>query len=297
MQRKLVQQGASTLMVSLPRTWIKEQGLARGKIVDVSQESGAIVVRASGSARVRETAINLSGEDESLIRTLITNTYRTGIDKTTVTFDSEKQYKLLQNTVKTKLLGFQITQKDKKSCVIESVTEPDAAQFDNILSKFFLSAKQLLLLAHDRASGQAVSEDIDELEDRIIQYENFCLRCLSREARSSAVDFLQLFIHSVNHGQRECYLALSTIKKSTVDASFSASCVEILALLVEAYTNRTTEKLHKIHSIEVSTRKSLQSSRKGLPMSSHYLANSLRHLYLANSPLAGWIMLTGQRKQ
>jgi len=293
MERKLVQQGQSTLMISLPRSWIVEQGLKRGSEVSISQEAGAVVIRAKGSARVREISLTLVGEDESLVRTLITNAYRTGIEKIHVTFGTQAQYSLLSQTVKTKLLGFQITHKEKKSCVIESITEPDATQFENILSKFFLSIKQMLEIALCRAENKQVEEDIDELEDRIMQYENFCLRCLSREARSSSVDFLQLVIHNMNHGQRDCYHALSSLKKSSLDAQLVKYCAQIVAILMDAYTRKTTEKLHEIHLIEENEKKLL---RKPLTLTSHHLASAVRFFYLANSPLAGWIILQSQNK-
>ena len=42
MKRKLVQQGAATMMVSLPSKWIKKFGLKKGDEIDL-EEKGSII--------------------------------------------------------------------------------------------------------------------------------------------------------------------------------------------------------------------------------------------------------------
>jgi len=44
MRRKLVKQGAATMMVSLPSKWVKDQKLKKGDEVEVSEAEGRLQI-------------------------------------------------------------------------------------------------------------------------------------------------------------------------------------------------------------------------------------------------------------
>ena len=50
MKRKVVQQGAATLMISLPSKWAREKGLKKGHEVNIDEDSGKLVVSIEGLA-------------------------------------------------------------------------------------------------------------------------------------------------------------------------------------------------------------------------------------------------------
>src|SRR3989344_1107667 len=106
MKRKLVQQGTSTLMVSLPSKWIKQNNLTKGSEVDVDEKGSELIISPDEKNNKIMGEISLIGDTESLIRTIITNAYRSGNDKIKITFENNDQFRILENTIKTRLIGF-----------------------------------------------------------------------------------------------------------------------------------------------------------------------------------------------
>ena len=123
MKRKLVRQGTSTLMVSLPSNWVKKHDLEKGSEVDLELAQDKVLVSASELKKKRSTKIELVGLTESSLRTLITNTYRKGFDRIEVLFKDNKQFKIIEQTIKTKLIGFEVINKKANTCIIENITE------------------------------------------------------------------------------------------------------------------------------------------------------------------------------
>jgi len=90
MKRKLVKQGAATLMISLPAKWLKRFKLGKGDEIDVDEEGSRLVISKKGAKVGKETEINLTRQTETGIRTLITNAYRSGFDVVNVKFENEE---------------------------------------------------------------------------------------------------------------------------------------------------------------------------------------------------------------
>ena len=96
MKRKLVKQGASTLMISLPAKWIHLHNLDKGKEVNLEIIEENILISASSINAKKDTILELKGTTETLVRTLITNTYRKGFDRIKVNYENEKQFKIVK---------------------------------------------------------------------------------------------------------------------------------------------------------------------------------------------------------
>ena len=77
MKRKIVKQGAATLMVSLPSAWLRENKLGKGDEIDLEVFDDNLFVSATNIDIKREIEITLHDLAETSIRTLITNTYIT----------------------------------------------------------------------------------------------------------------------------------------------------------------------------------------------------------------------------
>jgi phosphate uptake regulator len=302
MKRKLVQQGASTLMVSLPSKWIKENNLGKGDEIDM-EVAGQSVVIAAKFLRKKESKIKLSRIFEPLIRTLISNSYRKGYDRISVEFDSQKQFKILEDTIHNNLIGFEIIKKDEKSCLVENVTEPSIDQFENLLKKMFLGVHDLFEITKKRLDdpGCKEVEDFEEVALRIQKYDNFCRRCVSKQSNIvENLEFFWMYLSMIFHGQRELLFinrALdSKIKISDKTKKILDKVYEIFKLSEKAYFERNIELLGKMHDAEQQILRQkahmhfihAKDSKEHAII--HYLLSSARKFFQSNSPLAGLLV-------
>lgn len=299
MKRKLVKQGASTLMVSLPAKWTKRFGLGKGDEVDLAEHEERLIITSEPMAStVKRTELSLYGKTESSIRTQVTNTYRAGYDRIMVTFEHEEQYLLIAEIVKDKLIGMDVQRKDKGCCIIESITEPAPDQFENILLKIFYNIQALFDITKERFAGKDPAEEYTDVEQRIMSYESFCKRAIAkRKVVDAKSEFVWTFLTLINHGQRELYHVHRFYeggKASSEVQGLLASAEELFHLVRDAYVKQTIAPLAKVHELEkVVTYQQghglLQKNKREAIVIFHVLLCA-KEFYQANSPLAGMII-------
>lgn len=297
MNRKLVKQGSGTLMVSLPSKWVHELGLEKGSEVALDELDLGILISANPRQKKTSTRIALSTLVESHIRTLITAAYRQGFDRIEVAYEDDRQYSMLARVVKTMLVGFDIVSKEKNKCILESITEPSEEQFDSLLSKIFLNISLLFDVCIGSLERKPLAEDIDEIEERIQKYDNFCRRVLVRQRlRQRKPELLWSFLTLLIHAQRELYLAhthaaLQDNRPETITLLHAIK--QMYDLLIRAYEKKDVALLSKVHSMEkqlvYQQGYALLRSKKDAVVVYHILSCA-RQCYQANSPLVGILL-------
>ena len=290
MKRKLVKQGAATMMISLPAKWVKQHKLSKGAEIDIEQVEDNLCISADQADSKSETEITLKNLTESSIRTLITNTYRAGCDKIKVNYESQQQYKILQSVIKTRLIGFDVIKKEKNYCVVENITEPSIDQFDSIVHKIFFSISDFFDVTKRRMQGEDL--DFEEISERIQKYDNFCRRVIAKR-RGHKSELVWTFLTLILHGQRELhYLNKALNKKSdkqTIDYLDQAQ--QLFELIKQAYLQKDIHLLAKVHKQEkelIYTQGYALLSKN--PAIIYHIMSAIRKFYQANSPLSGLIL-------
>lgn len=296
MKRKLVKQGAATMMVSLPAKWIQKNGLDKGNSVEVDEKNNSIYITLEPDKAKRHATINLTSLTESSIRTAVTNAYRLGYDAITVHYSSLETLKIIQNVVKTRLIGFEIIKHDDKSCTIENITEPSKEHFENIFSKVWLNITDLFSLAESALKGKKNS-DFNEIEERIQQFDNFCLRVVIKTRPMEYSELEWAFHTHLIHAQRELFLMLRYLTKKGGAHQHAADllheCKHLFDLLQEGYHKRDIKHLERIHEKEKTLiykeGYSSLAKAKDAVLVYHVMA-AARNFYLASSPLIGLLI-------
>ncbi|MCD4666655.1 hypothetical protein K8R47_02490 [archaeon] len=290
MKRKLVQQGTSTLMTSLPSKWIKYNNLKKGDEISLEIKDNSLAINSDIKQIKKETTININSSIESSIRTIITNYYRFGYDKLKINFNSENQFKIIKNTVKNNLIGFEIIKKSQNSCEIENITEPSKNQFDNIFLKVLFNIEELFKIIGDLLNNKKPYEDVEEIEKNIYQFDNFCRRVISKENPTRI-----MFHNELIHAQRDLYFLIKYLQNNKIKSekefiNLLNNCKEIYLLLKEAYLKKEIKNIEKIHELEKQFiykkgYDSLKKSKNNIII--YHLLSSIRNFYLASSPLVG----------
>jgi len=297
MKRRLVKQGAATLMVSLPSEWAKKLSLEKGDEVNVEEQDHELIVSKSEIKSKRQTKINLSNHTESSIRTAIVNAYRSGYDVVEVNFQDEKKYAIIVNTLKNHLLGYEITKKEKDHCLIENITEPSEEKFELLAKKMLYNISLLMENTEERLRGKSEFKDYEALVLTIHQYDNFCLRILSKKNLFGVqTNLFWSYLNLLVHGQRELYHLNRFLDKNPKIKFSSFSFYEELKksfeLLKEGYLHQDLKKLEQLHELE---KKSIytelyslldkKSGKENIIL--FHLGFALKNFYLASSPLIG----------
>ncbi|MFH1505362.1 MAG: hypothetical protein ABIE94_00010 [archaeon] len=300
MKRKLVRQGAATLMVSLPSKWIKQHNLIKGSEVDIEPVNKNLMVSAKILNIKSETEINLINLTESSIRTLITNTYRSGYDKILVNFDKEEQFKILREVITSRLIGFEIIKRGKNVCTVENITEPSSEQFDVLVKKIFFNISMFIDMTESRMKGKDAEEDYHEMAERIQKYDNFCRRVISKgKFKQQKSEFIWTFLALLIHAYRELYHMNKLLDKkpkiSVKTFELLENTREIFENVKKAYLEKKVDYLAAVHEQEkdflYERGYSLLQQKTGKEnLIIYHLMVCIRELYQSNSPLSGFLM-------
>jgi len=300
MKRKLVQQGAATLMVSLPRKWIKAFNLKKGDEINIQEQNQNLVLSGQETSIKKELTLNLTHKTEAPIRFLVISLYRAGYEKITIQYSEEKQFQIINQTIKKYLIGFDVTDKKKDSCVIENLTEPSPEQFEIILQKILYNIKSMVELTKERLEAKTPGLDYKEVLQTIHQYDNFCRRSMTKQNKEKAVyywNFLSIIIHNsrdlynLNQFLDQNNKGLKVSKETT---GLVEDSLELLNSIIKAYQKKDITELGEVDEKKNKLiRTGLEILRKSKGDESeilYHLISAIRNLYRSTSPLMGLLL-------
>ncbi len=181
MQRKVIKQGNDTLTITLPRKWTGQYNIKAGDDLEVEVREGSLVLSTEKSAAMQALDISISTPKDFLKR-FIDVPYRHGYDEIKVSFDDPKVLPLVQAETEN-LLGFEVVDQGKRTCVLKNVAQAMESEFDNLLRRIF----HLTKTTWEEALSATKTGSFDELEnvknmERINhKLTNFCERVLNKK--------------------------------------------------------------------------------------------------------------------
>lgn len=180
MKRKVIQIADSTLLVSLPKKWADEQNIKKGDELDLVPEGSRIVVNTHSYPPIERTTLQL-GSSEKFLRRLVDVLYRYGYDEVEVTFQDQKNLKLVQKCLD-QLMGFEIVRQSNTSCTLKDITRPGEVDFDTILRRVFFMISEMSKNSYEAISGRKpeLMGDIEQFDGTINKFTNFCERMLNK---------------------------------------------------------------------------------------------------------------------
>lgn len=139
MGRKIVQQGPTTLMVSLPIKWARKFNLEKGNELDLEEKGNKLVFSTKTKIREEKAEITIDSTDRLYIWRILQPLYIFGYDDIKIHFSSPKTLDILQEFVISSLIGFELITHEKDYCVIKAVSTELQEQFPSILRRVFLN--------------------------------------------------------------------------------------------------------------------------------------------------------------
>ena len=198
MQRKLVKQGGSALTITLPSKWIKQQELKAGEEIELNERGKEIVVSTKKGFSAGKICLDISGYSMGLIIRNITAAYKLGYNEIELKFNNPKisytpkiGYPHSGKEISTiafvqmvtgGLLGMDMIEQSKNSCLIKELAEIKDIEFKNILRKVFLLFISMFenTLEYMKENNEDILHPIFNIEDSINKDTNFCFRILNR---------------------------------------------------------------------------------------------------------------------
>lgn len=249
MKRKLVQQGAATMMVSLPASWVKKKGLGKGKEVEVTEKQGSLIISTKQSEFKKKT-IRIEKEQDYMNR-LLDTPYIQGYDEITVEFKDVNVVKKVLSRAEM-LLGFEVVAQTSSSCTIRNVAQGMEEEFDTILRRLFLlvktEAEDSLKAIEDK--NFETLKNIPQLEKLCHKYYLFCYRLLTKYGHKIQEELpaLYLTIFSLEAiSDQFSYISKYIVKKKkSIDVKAFKDVVKVVKAFEKHFYNPTQQSTFEI---------------------------------------------------
>ena len=182
MQRKVIQIGNSTQLISLPRKWTIHHGIKKGDALDVIEsQKGLIINPLFLNKKEKKLELTLKSPD-GFRRMLLFSPYIQGYTEIKVNYNDPDIFSLISNEVQF-LMGYEIITQGANYCVIKSVASALDNDLDNIIQRIFWSTISMM---KDMIDGMK-NNDINKLNNLIAlegtnnKLSYFSLRLLNKE--------------------------------------------------------------------------------------------------------------------
>jgi len=253
MRRKVIQQGPSTLMISLPSKWAKENSIRKGEEIELNIENNQLIVSSSEISKEKVTKITLNSKDTYLDR-IIMSKYRENYDTVIVEYDDISILDDIKKTL-TYLLGFEIVDQNKTSCTIQNVSEGSDKDFPKMFRRMFqiVNSMSESCLEYVKTKEEKYLRTSIELREMLIKIEQFNLRIINKNNSFSlnqkTLEYFYVW-HLSTFGKSWASLAKNELFKiktfSKEDSVFFEEVTKFAMSLYETYYSKKKDNLIKM---------------------------------------------------
>jgi len=184
MRRKLILQGNKSFTLTVPIEWVKDEALKPSDDVEITREDSKLIIEVPAHLKKREipTFIDLNDYHNKTIRNILNQTYRKGFDSIHIKFHKKEQLNSVKDITKETLLGFEVTEENEDSCIVQNIAEPSSDKYEVILKKiFFMIKAESDEILKSLKENQYDQSKRDENKNLLDNYTNFVRRIIIKE--------------------------------------------------------------------------------------------------------------------
>jgi len=275
--RKLQMTGGASYTVSLPKDWVKEQGLKVGDIVAIMPRSDSSLTLIphekipTGKNRGAEVTVSPPKEQdkEQILRTVLAQ-YLAGYDIIRVRFPITTRPDLrtyLREAARKMFVGSEIIEESKDELIVQCLSSYGDLPAPKVISRMSLIAKLMLRDAVDSLKGRdpALAEEIIRRDEEVDRFYLFIIRQLTM-----AVLNRSLILEIGLADPRDCLVYRVVSKSLERIADHATTIAKMSASIENPLPPRLVDEISKASDITISV---LEDSLKALAKSDGILAN------------------------
>ena len=275
--RKLQMTGGASYTVSLPKDWVKEQGLKAGDVVAVMPRSDSSLTLMpheklpTGQSKGAEVTVTPQRDQdrEQVLRTILAQ-YLAGYDIIRVSFPASSKPDLrtfLRESARKMFVGSEIIEESKDELIVQCLSSYGDLPAPKVISRMSLIAKLMLRDAVDSLKGRdpAMAEEIVRRDEEVDRFYLFIIRQLTM-----AVLNRSLILEIGLADPRDC-LVYRVVSKSLERIADHATTIAKMSASIESpLPPRLIDEISKASDLTISV---LEDALRSLAKSDGTLAN------------------------
>jgi phosphate uptake regulator len=186
MKRSIVRHGPSTLTMSLPAKWVKENNLKEGANLDVEEKGSQLVVSTKKGDEFSSFEVDIKDNYKTGLR-YISSANRKGCDELILRYSKQSYLKRIERCLSEDVLGYEIVRQGKQFCAIRDIPGTKAEEFDTLLERIWsiiITISEDVLVALSKDDKDALY-GITAMDKRVNKFSNFCIRILNKRGHKT----------------------------------------------------------------------------------------------------------------
>ena len=179
MQRKIIQLGDETLVVSLPSGWARQHHLKKGDFIDAEEQGQQLIVYPAVGKHSGQVNIDVSGA-RPMVKRLLGALYKVGYDEFEVRFSTAEEKAAIKDVL-SEFVGFELVEEFPKRVIIKNVSTIVPQEFGNLqrklLSLLLTVADESLTAAQAKSWGEF--DQLRSMDADVNRAADFCRRILN----------------------------------------------------------------------------------------------------------------------
>ena len=294
MRRKLIKQGEKSTTLTVPAKWLHSQKLRAGDEIDIYEDQTKLILVPPNIKKRKEITISLpkikqKRKDMGFVNDSIIIAYTAGFDK--IIINHEEKPEIISNLVDERLTGMEIITLTPKTCILESVSDPNYQDFDKIILRLFYIIKDMI---------QDFSNPLmHRHKNTLLKYRLFLQRSISKRIfNHDAEQFYTQFFYFLSEAGKMSSMLNTLIKQKKVPLPKSNDKIiqymkELTEVMQQAYLHSDYLLLHPLQQKgQTLLYTDLEKHFKGKDLLLHiHLLQIYKPLYQATSQLFGILLM------
>src|SRR3989475_7467510 len=276
--RRLQMTGGASYTVSLPKDWVKEQGLKAGDVVAVLPRSDSSLTLVphekipAGQSKGAEITLTPSkDQDREQILRIVVAQYLAGYDLIKIRFPTASRPDLrtyLREAARRMFVGSEIIEESKDELIVQCLSSYGDLPTPKIISRMSLIAKLMLRDAVEslRSKDRALAEEVIKRDEEIDRFYLFIVRQLTMAVLNRSL------IQEIGLSDpRDCLVYRVVSKSLERIADHATRIAEMANRIDEPLPARFGEELAKVSDLTINV---LEDALKSLTKVDGALANT-----------------------
>ncbi|MBD3202780.1 AbrB/MazE/SpoVT family DNA-binding domain-containing protein [Candidatus Woesearchaeota archaeon] len=181
MGRKLIELGGGTLVVSLPRKFVKKNNLEKGEEIDIYTKENKLIISPDEVEEKQDYSVDIK-EFKRTGGRYIVSSYRLGFDEIKIRFSDSDYIRKIPKTLAENTIGLEIIEQKDNFCRLKNLSETNKELLDKIIKRIWFMTIDFSkdILTHLRKNSYGELSKMYLREKNINKFTNYALRILSK---------------------------------------------------------------------------------------------------------------------
>jgi phosphate uptake regulator len=192
-------------LVSLPKVWITKHNVKKGNELDVKEQGNKVVISTESMPELETKMLDVTGMDRTSIVLYLRSAYRRGYDTIDLSYNEPttthlrtgqkmKISSVIHEEV-SRLVGVEIIKQKGNSCLVKSISDASAKDFNNILRRVFILIEDVFtdIVEGIKTENANLLETVEEKYDNITKFISYSFRLLNKKGYEVLTDITSLY--------------------------------------------------------------------------------------------------------